>query len=113
METQTHIVHDRSEDRQRTIGYRIVEADQQPSIRVVCAETRCHPNDNFRKDTARAHVNARLNSYESGARSPKLRAFEAALARSAPTNAEEYRALENELLMLADHHLPIPAALRR
>lgn len=109
MERSTHIVHDREED--RTLGYRIVENDSD-HVAVVCAETRCHPNDNFNKATARAHVNSRLDSYMDGNRSPRLRVFEADVNVSTPQNARDYRELEATLLALSEYRLPTPAALR-
>ena len=113
METVTHIIHDRDDRHQRTLGYRIVGVGEPAgTINVICAETRCHPNDSFTKGVARGHVNARLDSYQRGARSNKLRVFETHLARNEPTNAQEYRDLESILLEMADIRLPRPAALR-
>lgn len=108
---QTHIVYDRNGNHQRTIGYRIVPTGTN-SVRVICAETRCHPNDNFTKDVARNNVNSRLNSFAAGARSSKLRAFEARLEMAEPRTSSEYRQLEKTLLRLADSYLAIPAALQ-
>lgn len=107
---RTHIVHDRIDD--RTVGYRIIDNGDN-YVHAVVAETRCHPNDNFNKATARAHVNSRLDSYETGARSPSLRAFDADVSMPRPTNAGEWRELEQTLLELADLRLPTPAALEQ
>lgn len=111
MENQTHIVYDRDEQKQRTLGYRIVEADDK-HVTVITAETRCHPNDNFNKEVARGHVNSRLNSYQAGARSPKLRAFDTDIAMAMPTTARDFRELEETLLQLSEYRLPLPAALQ-
>lgn len=110
-EQVTHIVHDRTNDHQRTIGYRIQD-NANNSLKVICAETRCHPNDNFNRRVARGHVNCRLDSYQKGARSPNLRVFEADISMRTPTTASEYRELEQTLLLLSDYRLPRPAALQ-
>jgi hypothetical protein len=111
-QNRTHIVHDRRNGHPfRTIGYRVTGHDGR-LLNVVAAETRCHPNDNFDREEGRKHVYSRLKSYQAGARSPDLRAFEADIAMDVPTNNREYRELEQTLLELADIRLPLPAALR-
>jgi len=106
---RTHIVHDRVQN--RTLGYRIVDCDAS-MITIVCAETRCHPNDNFCKSVARNHVEARLNSYLEGNRSPKLRVFKTDISVGIPQTARDFRELEGTLLALSEYRLPTPAALR-
>lgn len=108
---RTHIIHHRTSEEQRTLGYRIVDASN-GAVRVVCAETRCHPNDNFNKRVGRSHVENRLQSYLSGNRSERLRAFEADITIANPTNAKQFRELEQTLLLLADYRLPTPAAIQ-
>ncbi len=112
MENRTHIVHDRTDTRQRTLGYRIADYDAS-QITVVCAETRCHPNDNFCKRVARGHVENRLNSYMEGNRSPRLRVFRSDIHMAMPKTARDFRELEDTLLALSEYRLPIPAALKQ
>lgn len=110
-QNQTHIVYDRTQERQRTLGYRVVDASDS-HVGVIAAETRCHPNDRFEKRIARGHVDSRLDSFADGHRSPRLRAFAADVTMTRPTTASEWRELEETLLWLADIRLPTPAAVR-
>ena len=111
-ENRTHIVHDRRNGHPfRTLGYRITGSNR-GMVEVVAAETRCHPNDNFDRETGRKHVHSRLEAYQNGGRSSDLRAFEASVSMDVPTNNREYRELEQTLLELSDIRLPTPAALK-
>jgi hypothetical protein len=112
-DNRTHIVHERRSGHPvRTLGYRI-KGSHNGMVEVIAAESRCHPNDNFNRETGRRHVASRLEAFESGARSPDLRAFEANISMDMPSNHREYRELEDTLFHLADIRLPTPAALER
>lgn len=109
-DNRTHIIHERTEEVRRTLGYRVVSTDNN-SVSVIAAEARCHPNDNFNRKVARSIVDTRLDSaLKEGKRH---RVFEASIANTRePTTAREWRELEQTLLMLAEYRLPEPAALQ-
>ena len=107
---RTHIIHERTEQVRRTLGYRVVSTKNN-CVSVIVAEARCHPNDNFNRKVARNIVNTRLTSaMEDGHR---YRVFNASIdGIREPKTASEWRELEQTLLMLSEYRLPIPAALQ-
>lgn len=109
-DNRTHIIHERTDEVRRTIGYRVVN-NEAGTLKVVAAEARCHPNDNFNRKVARSIVDTRLRSAtEEGKRH---RVFEAEFANTKlPTRASEWRELEQSLLLLSEFRLPSPAALQ-
>lgn len=106
----THIIHERTAEVRRTLGYRVLSGEG-GNLKVLAAEARCHPNDNFNKKVARSIVDTRLRSaVEEGKRH---RVFEAEFANTkVPTKANEWRELEQSLILLSDLRLPSPAALQ-
>lgn len=107
--SRTHIIHERTEEVQRTLGYRVVSNDDN-TLNVVAAEARCHPNDNFNRKVARSIVETRLDSALNEGK--RHRVFEASIANTRqPTSARDWRELEQTLLMLSEYRLPTPAAL--
>ena len=109
-DNRTHIIHERTAKVRRTLGYRITNAEG-GNLKVIAAEARCHPNDNFNRKVARSIVDTRLRSaVEEGKRH---RVFEAEFANTrVPTKANEWRELEQSLLILSEYRLPSPAALQ-
>lgn len=108
---RTHIVHERTNEVQRTFGYRVVEDGS--VLHVTVAEARCHPNDNFSKKAARSIVNTRLNSFEQGVREERTRTFTMDVHMRTPQDSRSWRELEKTISHMSDLRLPSPAALRQ
>ena len=109
-DNRTHIIHERTDEVRRTLGYRVVSSEG-GNLKVLAAEARCHPNDNFNRKVARSIVDTRLRSaLDEGKRH---RVFEAEFVNTkVPTNSTEWRELEQSLILLSDLRLPSPAALQ-
>lgn len=102
---RTHIIHERTETFQRTIGYRVDSYDGNLSF--IAAEARCHPNDNFNKKVARSIVETRLNSAINDG--VLHRTFRGNIANvKMPTTAQEWREVEKTILLLSEYRLPEP-----
>lgn len=109
MTNRTHIIHERTEEVQRTLGYQVISAEGN-NLQVIAAEARCHPNDNFNRKVARSIVETRLESARNS--NKRHRVFEASFANmNMPTNSREWRELEMSLLMISEYRLPKPAAI--
>lgn len=107
-DTRTHIIHERTPNARRTIGYRVTSHENR--LEFIAAEARCHPNDNFNKRVARSIVETRLKSaVETG---KYHRVFTGQIANvKMPTTASEWREVEQTILGLAEYRLQPPAAL--